>query len=144
MWPGGLAAWARATYQYHVNGTDTVGRSVGWSVDARGPVDHDSVGLAQARPNHEKSQLNRPVWGSLTLAPIITTTCYHIRHISNPSMINRKFMKPNYHNHLLPYKVAVELAAVCEEPRCELQQSFKFELYSNLYQSTHMKSTPEN
>ena len=44
----GLAAWARATYQYHVNGTDTVGRSV----DARTPVDHDSVGLAQARPNY--------------------------------------------------------------------------------------------
>ena len=59
MWPGGLTAWARATYQYHVNGTDTVGRSdrsvdrsVGRSVDARGPVDHDSVGLAQARPNY--------------------------------------------------------------------------------------------
>ena len=28
-----------------------VDRSVGRSVDARGPVDHDSVGLAQARPN---------------------------------------------------------------------------------------------
>ena len=27
-------------------------RSVGRSVDARGPVDHDSVGLAQARPNY--------------------------------------------------------------------------------------------
>ena len=39
-------AWARATYQYHVNGTDTVGRSVGPSIDARGPVDHASVGLA--------------------------------------------------------------------------------------------------
>ena len=59
MWHGGLAAWARATFQYHVNGTDTVGRSVGRSVDrpvgrsvdARAPVDHDSVGLAQARPN---------------------------------------------------------------------------------------------
>ena len=56
-WPrhGGLAAWVRATYQYHVNGTDMVGRSVGRlisrSVDARGPVDHDSVGLAQGRPN---------------------------------------------------------------------------------------------
>ena len=51
----GMAAWqhgARATYQYHVNGMDTVGWSVGWSVDARGPVDHDSVGLAQARPNY--------------------------------------------------------------------------------------------
>ena len=48
----GLAAWARATYQYHVNGTDMVGRSVGRSVDARAPVDHDSVGLAQARPNY--------------------------------------------------------------------------------------------
>ena len=31
---------------------DGHGRSVGRSVDARGPVDHDSVGLAQARPNH--------------------------------------------------------------------------------------------
>ena len=33
----------------------SVGRSVGSvgrSVDARGPVDHDSVGLAQARPNN--------------------------------------------------------------------------------------------
>ena len=27
-----VAAWARATYQYHVNGTDTVGWSVGRSV----------------------------------------------------------------------------------------------------------------
>ena len=60
MWHCGLAAWARATYHHHVNGTDTVGRSVGRSVDrsvgrsvdARGPVDHDSVGLAQARPNY--------------------------------------------------------------------------------------------
>ena len=51
MWHGGLAAWARATYQYHVNWTDTVGRSVSRSVDARGPIVHDSVGLAQARPN---------------------------------------------------------------------------------------------
>ena len=51
-----MVAWARATYQYHVNGMDTVGqsvgRSVGRSVDARGPVDHASVGLAQARPNN--------------------------------------------------------------------------------------------
>ena len=30
---------------------DGHGRSVGRSVNARGPVDHDSVGLAQARPN---------------------------------------------------------------------------------------------
>ena len=30
-----------------MNGTDTVGRSV----DARGPVDHNSVGFAKARPN---------------------------------------------------------------------------------------------
>ena len=29
VWHCGLAAWARATYQHHVNGTDTVGRSVG-------------------------------------------------------------------------------------------------------------------
>ena len=31
---------------------DGHGRSVGWSVDARGPVDHASVGLTQARPNY--------------------------------------------------------------------------------------------
>ena len=31
----------------------SVDRSVGRSVDARGPVDHDSVGLAQARPNND-------------------------------------------------------------------------------------------
>ena len=30
---------------------DGHGQSVGRSVDARGPVDHASVGLAQARPN---------------------------------------------------------------------------------------------
>ena len=29
------------------------------------------MGLVHARPNHEKSQLNRLVWGSLTLAPTI-------------------------------------------------------------------------
>ena len=53
----GVPAWARATYLYHVNGTDTVGRSVDrsdgrQSVDARVPVDHASVGLAQARRNY--------------------------------------------------------------------------------------------
>ena len=32
-WRLGSAAWARATYQYHVNGTDTVGWLVGRSVD---------------------------------------------------------------------------------------------------------------
>ena len=32
--------------------TRSVGRLIGRSVDARGPVDHDSVGLAQARPNY--------------------------------------------------------------------------------------------
>ena len=47
-----MVAWARATYQYHVNGTDTVGRSV----DARGPIDHTSMGLAQARPNQKCTQ----------------------------------------------------------------------------------------
>ena len=59
-WRHGVVAWARAIYQYHVNGTDTVGRldgrSVGWmvgrSVDARGPIDHASVGLAQAHPKN--------------------------------------------------------------------------------------------
>ena len=30
---------------------DRHGRSVGRSVNARGPIDHASVGLAQARPN---------------------------------------------------------------------------------------------
>ena len=45
-WRRCVVAWARATYQYHVNGTDTVSRSVGWSVDAHGPVDHTSVRLA--------------------------------------------------------------------------------------------------
>ena len=46
----GAAAWARATYHYHV--TETVGRSVGRSVESRVAVDHASVGLAQARPNY--------------------------------------------------------------------------------------------
>ena len=49
-WQRGVVAWARAIHQYHVNGTDTVGRLVSRSVDARGPVDHTSVGLAQAHP----------------------------------------------------------------------------------------------
>ena len=31
---------------------DRHGRLVGRSVDLYGPIDHDSVGLAQARPNH--------------------------------------------------------------------------------------------
>ena len=44
-----MAAWAHATYQYHVNGTGMVGRSV----DAHVPVDNASVGLAQAHPNYE-------------------------------------------------------------------------------------------
>ena len=48
----GVVAWARAIYQYHVNGTDM---SVCRSVDARGPVDYASVGLTQARPNKEFS-----------------------------------------------------------------------------------------
>ena len=39
-----------------MNGTDTIDRSVGRSVDARGPVDHDSVGLAQARPNYFRTR----------------------------------------------------------------------------------------
>ena len=90
MWHGGLAAWARATFQYHVNGTDTVGRSVGRSVDrpvgrsvdARAPVDHDSVGLAQARPNYESkpgrhskrkvgclNKLLAYLWGSYACSP---------------------------------------------------------------------------
>ena len=43
-----MVAWVRAIYQYHVNGTDTVGQSVNTHV----PVDHTSVGLTQARPNY--------------------------------------------------------------------------------------------
>ena len=41
---------------------DGHGRSVGRSVDARAPVDHDSVGLAQAHPNKRKmhKQTRRP------------------------------------------------------------------------------------
>ena len=41
----------------------SVDRSVGRSVDARGPVDHDSVGLAQARPNkyHHSTKLYRKI-----------------------------------------------------------------------------------
>ena len=35
--------------------TRSVGRSIHRSVNARGPVDHDSVGLAQARPNDDKA-----------------------------------------------------------------------------------------
>ena len=31
-WQRRVVAWARATYQYHVNGMDTVGQSVGRSV----------------------------------------------------------------------------------------------------------------
>ena len=45
-WRRSVVVWACAIYQYHVNGMNTVGRSV----DARGPVDHASVGLAQAHP----------------------------------------------------------------------------------------------
>ena len=43
----GMAAWQNRHVQRIMSGTDIVGRSV----DARGPVDHDSVGFAQARPN---------------------------------------------------------------------------------------------
>ena len=46
-----MAVWPRATSKYHVNGTDMVSWSVARSLDARGPVDHASVGLAQACPN---------------------------------------------------------------------------------------------
>ena len=46
-----MPAWAHATCRYHMNGTDTVDRSV----DARGPVDYASVGLAQARPNYTQN-----------------------------------------------------------------------------------------
>ena len=40
---------ARPTYPYHVN---IVSRSVGRSVDARVPIDHASVGFAQARSSY--------------------------------------------------------------------------------------------
>ena len=72
MWHSGLAAWARATYQYHVNGTDTVGRSVGRSVDARTPVDHDSVGLAQARPKKIASYIRYDVAKSQLVIKLCT------------------------------------------------------------------------
>ena len=45
-WRRHMVAWARATYQYHVNRMDTVGRLVGWSMHIA------SVGLTQARPNY--------------------------------------------------------------------------------------------
>ena len=32
----GMVAWARATSQYHMNGTDTIGRSVGRLMQSRG------------------------------------------------------------------------------------------------------------
>ena len=61
-WPYSMPAWACATYPYHVNGTDMVGRSDersvgrtdGQSVDACVPVDHASVGFAHARPKNDK------------------------------------------------------------------------------------------
>ena len=31
-----MVAWARATSQYHMNGTDTIGRSVGRLMQSRG------------------------------------------------------------------------------------------------------------
>ena len=46
---------------------DGHGRSVGRSVDARGPVDHDSVGLAQARPNYISAVRTYSVNASSTL-----------------------------------------------------------------------------
>ena len=49
----GVAAWAHATYRYHVTWMDTVG----WSVEAHVPVDYASVGLAQACP---KSPISTP------------------------------------------------------------------------------------
>ena len=59
----GMPAWAHATYLYNVNWTDTVGQldgqSVGQLVNACGPVDHTSVGLAQSRPNNVSSY----AWG---------------------------------------------------------------------------------
>ena len=45
----------------------SVDRSVGRSVDARGPVDHDSVGLAQARPNYISAVRTYSVNASSTL-----------------------------------------------------------------------------
>ena len=53
-WRRGVVAWGRAIYQNHMNGTDTVGQLA----DARGPVDHASVGLAQARLNYIHNYLH--------------------------------------------------------------------------------------
>ena len=43
----GMAVWQHRYVQRIMNETDTVDQSV----NARGPVDHDSVGLTQAHPN---------------------------------------------------------------------------------------------
>ena len=48
----GMAAWQRGHVQRFSITWMGRTRSVGRSVDARAPVDHDSVGLAQARPNY--------------------------------------------------------------------------------------------
>ena len=41
------------------------------TTDRKIAIEHTSVGLAHARPNHEKSQLNTLVWGERERAPII-------------------------------------------------------------------------
>ena len=68
MWHSGLAAWARAMYQYHVNGTDMVGRSV----DAHAPIDHNSVGLTQARPKKTVSYIRYDVAKSQLVIKLCT------------------------------------------------------------------------
>ena len=73
-WQRGVVVWACAIHQYHVNGTNTVSRLVSWSVDARGPVNHTSVGLAQARPNNhvsmEKGNVDRVCYIFSTISTI--------------------------------------------------------------------------
>ena len=53
-WRRGVVAWARAIYQYRVNGMDMVGRLA----DTRGPVDYASVGLAQICLNYIHNYLH--------------------------------------------------------------------------------------
>ena len=51
--------------------TRLVSRSVGQSVDAHGPVDQDSVGLAQARPNKSWQQMTPEEQGRISTLNII-------------------------------------------------------------------------
>jgi len=73
-WRGSVGTCA--TYLYHMNGTDTVDRSVGRSVDAHVPVDHTSVGLAHARPNYLHTTTNPNLPRSVILPKSIHCTVY--------------------------------------------------------------------